>query len=95
MRVVLFLYSHMIKLFVGLGNPGAEYEDTRHNAGFWWIDALARDLNVNLVSDKSYFAKVARTQIKGQTVWLLEPQTFMNLAGNVVGGVQHCLRGDG
>ena len=77
----------MIKLFVGLGNPGAEYEDTRHNAGFWWIDALARDLNVNLVPDKSYFAKVARTQIKGQTVWLLEPQTFMNLSGKSVGAL--------
>jgi PTH1 family peptidyl-tRNA hydrolase len=86
-RVVLFLYSHMIKLFVGLGNPGAEYEDTRHNAGFWWVDALARDLNVNLVPDKSYFAKVARTQIKGQTVWLLEPQTFMNLSGKSVGAL--------
>jgi PTH1 family peptidyl-tRNA hydrolase len=83
-RVVLFLYLHMIKLFVGLGNPGAEYEDTRHNAGFWWIDALARDLNVSLVPDKGYFAKVARTQIKGQTVWLLEPQTFMNLSGKSV-----------
>jgi len=77
----------MIKLFVGLGNPGAEYEDTRHNAGFWWIDALARELNVNLVPDKSYFAKVARTQIKGQTVWLLEPQTFMNLSGKSVGAL--------
>jgi PTH1 family peptidyl-tRNA hydrolase len=77
----------MIKLFVGLGNPGAEYEDTRHNAGFWWIDALARELNVNLVPDKSYFAKVARTQVKGQTVWLLEPQTFMNLSGKSVGSL--------
>jgi PTH1 family peptidyl-tRNA hydrolase len=86
-RVVLFLYSHMIKLFVGLGNPGAEYEDTRHNAGFWWVDALARELNVNLVPDKSYFAKVARTQIKGQTIWLLEPQTFMNLSGKSVGAL--------
>jgi PTH1 family peptidyl-tRNA hydrolase len=86
-RVVLFLYSRMIKLFVGLGNPGAEYEDTRHNAGFWWIDALARELNVNLVPDKSYFAKVARTQVKGQTIWLLEPQTFMNLSGKSVGAL--------
>ena len=77
----------MIKLFVGLGNPGAEYEDTRHNAGFWWIDALARELNVNLVPDKSYFAKVARTQVKEQTVWLLEPQTFMNLSGKSVGSL--------
>ena len=77
----------MIKLFVGLGNPGAEYEDTRHNAGFWWIDALARELNANLVPDKSYFAKVARTQVKGQTIWLLEPQTFMNLSGKSVGAL--------
>jgi PTH1 family peptidyl-tRNA hydrolase len=86
-QLVLFLYSPMIKLFVGLGNPGTEYEDTRHNAGFWWIDALARELNVNLVPDKSYFAKVARTQVKGQTIWLLEPQTFMNLSGKSVGAL--------
>jgi len=70
-----------------LGNPGAEYEDTRHNAGFWWIDALARELNVNLVPDKSYFGKVAKAQFKGQTVWLLEPQTFMNLSGKSVGAL--------
>jgi PTH1 family peptidyl-tRNA hydrolase len=86
-RVVLFLYFNMIKLFVGLGNPGAEYEDTRHNAGFWWTDALARQLKVNLVPDKSYFAKVARTQVNGNTIWLLEPQTFMNLSGKSVGAL--------
>ena len=77
----------MIKLFVGLGNPGAEYEDTRHNAGFWWTDALARQLKVNLTPDKSYFAKVARTQVNGSTIWLLEPQTFMNLSGKSVGAL--------
>jgi PTH1 family peptidyl-tRNA hydrolase len=86
-RVVLFLYFNMIKLFVGLGNPGAEYEDTRHNAGFWWTDALARQLKVNLTPDKSYFAKVARTQVNGNTIWLLEPQTFMNLSGKSVGAL--------
>jgi PTH1 family peptidyl-tRNA hydrolase len=86
-RVVLFLYFNMIKLFVGLGNPGAEYEDTRHNAGFWWTDALARQLKVNLTPDKSYFAKVARTQVNGSTIWLLEPQTFMNLSGKSVGAL--------
>ena len=74
----------MIKLFVGLGNPGPDYEQTRHNAGFWWIDALARELKVTLVPDKSYYGLVARTTVGGQTVWLLEPQTFMNLSGKSV-----------
>ena len=74
----------MITLLVGLGNPGAAYEDTRHNAGFWWIDALASQLKVSLLPDKNYHAKVARTEVQGQTVWLLEPQTFMNLSGKSV-----------
>jgi len=74
----------MIKLFVGLGNPGPEYEATRHNAGFWWIDAVARELKVGLSMDKSYHGLVARTTIKGQTIWLLEPQTFMNASGKSV-----------
>ena len=74
----------MIKLFVGLGNPGPEYEATRHNAGFWWIDAVARELKTTLVMDKSYHGLVARTTVQGQTVWLLEPQTFMNLSGKSV-----------
>jgi peptidyl-tRNA hydrolase, PTH1 family len=74
----------MIKLFVGLGNPGSEYEDTRHNAGFWWIDAVARELKVSLVPDKGYHGLVARTSVHGHTVWLLEPQTFMNLSGKSV-----------
>ncbi|HSU20830.1 aminoacyl-tRNA hydrolase [Comamonadaceae bacterium OTU4NAUVB1] len=74
----------MIKLFVGLGNPGPEYEATRHNAGFWWIDALARDLKLQLTPERAYHARVARTQIAGQPVWLLAPQTFMNLSGKSV-----------
>jgi PTH1 family peptidyl-tRNA hydrolase len=77
----------MIKLLVGLGNPGNEYEDTRHNAGFWWIDAVARELKVSLVPERSYHGLVARTTVKGQTVWLLEPQTFMNLSGKSVGAL--------
>jgi PTH1 family peptidyl-tRNA hydrolase len=77
----------MIKLIVGLGNPGAEYEATRHNAGFWWLDAVAQELKVNLVPDKSYWGLVARTQVQGQTVWLLAPQTFMNLSGKSVGAL--------
>jgi len=74
----------MIKLFVGLGNPGPEYEATRHNAGFWWIDALARDLKLSLSPERSYHGLVARTQAGGKPLWLLEPQTFMNLSGKSV-----------
>lgn len=74
----------MIKLFVGLGNPGADYEATRHNAGFWWIDAMAEALKTNLAMDKSYHGQVGRTSINGQPVWLLKPQTFMNLSGKSV-----------
>lgn len=74
----------MIKLFVGLGNPGPEYEATRHNAGFWWLDALARELKISLLPDKGLQARVARTSVHGQTLWLLEPQTFMNLSGRPV-----------
>jgi PTH1 family peptidyl-tRNA hydrolase len=74
----------MIKLFVGLGNPGAEYEATRHNAGFWWVEALARELKVNLSHDKGYHGLVARTTLHGQTIWLLQPQTFMNVSGKSV-----------
>ena len=74
----------MIKLFVGLGNPGAEYEATRHNAGFWWIDALSRELKAPLNLEKSYHGLVARTTVGSQTVWLLEPLTFMNLSGKSV-----------
>lgn len=74
----------MIKLFVGLGNPGPEYALTRHNAGFWWLDALARELKISLVMDKTFHGLVARTAVNGQTVWLLKPQTFMNLSGKSV-----------
>src|SRR5574343_1473099 len=74
----------MIKLFVGLGNPGTEYEGTRHNAGFWWVDALARELKLHLVPERGYHGLVARATVHGQTVWLLEPQTYMNLSGKSV-----------
>ncbi len=77
----------MIKLIVGLGNPGFEYQGTRHNAGFWWIDALAEQLKVSLQPDAKLQALMARTQIKGETLWLLAPQTFMNLSGKSVAGL--------
>jgi PTH1 family peptidyl-tRNA hydrolase len=74
----------MIKLFVGLGNPGGDYDATRHNAGFWWLDALARELKLTLVADKSFHGLLARSSLHGQTLWLLKPLTFMNLSGKSV-----------
>jgi PTH1 family peptidyl-tRNA hydrolase len=74
----------MIRLMVGLGNPGAEYEHTRHNAGFWFIDAAARQLKTALAPDRSYFGLAARVNLPGGTLWLLEPMTFMNMSGKSV-----------
>ena len=74
----------MIKLFVGLGNPGPDYEATRHNAGFWWIDALANDLRLTLAMDKGHQGTLARCTAEGHTFWLLKPQTFMNNSGRSV-----------
>ena len=74
----------MIRLLVGLGNPGPEYEATRHNAGFWFIDAVARELRTTLIPDRSYFGLVARVNRPAGPVWLLEPMTFMNLSGKSV-----------
>ena len=82
----------MIKLFVGLGNPGPEYEATRHNAGFWWIDALATELKLSLQPDKGFQGRVARTTLHGHPVWLLQPQTFMNLSGRSVAALARFYR---
>jgi PTH1 family peptidyl-tRNA hydrolase len=74
----------MIRLLVGLGNPGPEYEDTRHNAGFWFIDEVARTLRVSLSPERSYFGLAARANRPEGPVWLLQPLTFMNLSGKSV-----------
>ncbi|MCU7372178.1 aminoacyl-tRNA hydrolase [Paucibacter sp. O1-1] len=77
----------MIRLFVGLGNPGPEYEDTRHNAGFWWVNDLARKLGGTLAVDRNYHGLVARiSNAPGAAgpIWLLEPMTYMNLSGKSV-----------
>ena len=71
----------MIRLFVGLGNPGPEYAATRHNAGFWWIDALASQWGAPLVPERSHQGLVARVNRPGGPIWLLEPMTFMNRSG--------------
>ena len=74
----------MIKLLVGLGNPGPEYEHTRHNAGFWWVDAAARRLGARLTAERAFFGLVGRASHPEGPVWLLEPQTYMNLSGKAV-----------
>ena len=74
-----------IRLLVGLGNPGPDYEATRHNAGFWWIDAVASKLRASLVPERGYHGLVARiNRAGGEPLWLLEPMTFMNLSGKSV-----------
>lgn len=76
-----------IRLIVGLGNPGPEYEQTRHNAGFWLVDRLAGKLGAPLSRETRYQALAARTRIGGAEVWLLEPQTYMNRSGQSVGAL--------
>jgi peptidyl-tRNA hydrolase, PTH1 family len=74
----------MIRLLAGLGNPGSQYEGTRHNAGFWWLDAVAQKLRAPLVPERGYFGVVARINRAEGPLWLLEPMTFMNLSGKSV-----------
>ncbi len=73
-----------IRLIVGLGNPGADYVGTRHNAGFWLIDALAVDRGLNFRFEKRYNADECRLKADGKDVFLLKPQTFMNRSGQAV-----------
>ena len=70
-----------ISLIVGLGNPGDKYTATRHNAGFWFLDQLANHFNTSFKSDAKFKGEVASFQHNAQRVWLLKPNTFMNLSG--------------
>lgn len=73
-----------IRLIVGLGNPGPDYEQTRHNAGFWLVDQLAAN---TLQREKRFNALTTRISISAQEIWLLEPQTYMNRSGQAVGAL--------
>lgn len=73
-----------IKLIVGLGNPGREYEQTRHNAGFWFLDELAWAWKASFKDEKKFFGAVARVARPEGDVWLLKPGTFMNRSGQAV-----------
>ncbi|MEL4892443.1 aminoacyl-tRNA hydrolase [Xanthomonas protegens] len=73
-----------LRLIVGLGNPGAEHANTRHNAGFRFVDALAERAGARWSVDAKLFGETAKVEVAGQSVWLLKPATFMNLSGKSV-----------
>ena len=73
-----------IRLIVGLGNPGAQYEDTRHNSGFWFVDILARLHGGVFKSESRFHGQTCRIRVEGEECWLLKPATFMNRSGQSV-----------
>ncbi|MDH5434228.1 MAG: aminoacyl-tRNA hydrolase [Gammaproteobacteria bacterium] len=77
----------MIKLIVGLGNPGPQYAQTRHNAGIWYVEALARDYAIDLQLETKFYGHSGRGFIEGNDTRLLIPNTFMNLSGKSVGAL--------
>ena len=74
-------------MIVGLGNPGPEYETTRHNAGFWLADQLADDLHATFNLEKSFFSWVAKARFEGENVIIAKPITFMNKSGQAAGAL--------
>lgn len=76
-----------LHLIVGLGNPGAEYAKTRHNAGFLLVEKLAEQWRANWSNERKFNARIARGESGGKRVLLCEPQTFMNLSGEAVGSL--------
>lgn len=76
--------SDFVQLIVGLGNPGPEYSSTRHNAGQWFVEQLARRYNVPLKADPKYHGLTGKFLLNGQEIKLLIPTTYMNLSGKAV-----------
>lgn len=75
--------SH-IQLIVGLGNPGAQYEQTRHNAGFWFVEAIARRHGGSFKSENKFLGEACKVLVEGKELWLLKPMTFMNKSGQAI-----------
>lgn len=86
--------NHMIRLIVGLGNPGPEYAATRHNAGAWYIEQLCEQYHLTLKYDTSFRAHLAKLTLSGSAyeqmppIWLAIPGTYMNLSGQAVQAIQ-------
>ena len=76
-----------IDLIVGLGNPGPDYDLTRHNAGFWFVDELARQAKLNFKFETRFQGTVAKYPAPGRDCWLLKPHTFMNKSGQPIAGL--------
>jgi PTH1 family peptidyl-tRNA hydrolase len=79
-----------LRLIIGLGNPGAEYAETRHNAGFWFCERLANDIKVSFGKESRYHGWVANAREAG--IWLLMPATYMNDSGRAVQALAHFYR---
>lgn len=77
-------HSARIRLIVGLGNIGPEYADTRHNAGYWFVDGVADRLGARFANERKFHGDVARGRVGGSEVWLLKPTTYMNRSGQSV-----------
>ena len=77
-------HAAALSLIVGLGNPGTEYAQTRHNAGFWFVERLAQRYGISLKNDPKFHALSGRGTVEGQDVRLLLPTTFMNRSGQSV-----------
>lgn len=73
-----------LKLVVGLGNPGSEYTETRHNAGFWFVEELAAAYGAAFRAEKKFHGEVARITVAHRDIWLLKPETFMNRSGQAI-----------
>lgn len=82
----------MFKLIVGLGNPGSKYEETRHNAGFWLLDEIARGYSASFAAEKKFHGDAARVMIGTRDIRLLKPTTFMNLSGESVAAMANFYR---
>ncbi len=81
-----------LRLVVGLGNPGREYAATRHNAGFWWVDQLAAELDGRWSADGKFAGRVTKVRGPAGDLWLLKPDTFMNRSGQAVGALARFYR---
>lgn len=81
----MFYLDAMIQVIAALGNPGPEYKKTRHNAGWLLIDAFAKDHEVDWKEEGKFCAQIGSIKVGKNKIWLIKPQTFMNLSGDTIG----------